>query len=426
MSTPSYLEHYRAAFESFLATRSGEPDWMTELRRSAFANFEDQRLPSRKVEEWKYTSLRGFANETFAPLERGEKDVAAADYEPIATLTCTDGELDLGQSDLGRLDPDVAVRPLGEAWDQARPVIEQFFDGFQNGFAALVAAFVRGGAVIDVGRDVQLKDPIEFVRQTSTENAFGSTLCIIHARRLSEAAIVERCVGDNGVSYFSGGMTYIDVEEGSSLDHVIIQRESDAAYRYAITRGKAGRDAQLRTFNASIGSKLSRDDLDILIDGEGAHVEMGALYLGRDKQHLDHWTRVDHAVPHTTSDQLYKTVLDDKSHGAFAGTVVVRRDAQKVNAEQLNNNLLLTDQARIDTKPQLVIGADDVECGHGATIGQINEEELFYMETRGLTQETARRFLINGYAAEVVERVANDRVRDSILKDVREILYERL
>lgn len=426
MSTPTYLKHYRGAFETFLASRTDEPHWMTELRRSAFQQFEELGLPSRKVEEWKYTSLRGFSKETFAPSSPGTRDIPVAPYEPIARMACTDGHIDLGQSDLGRLNPEVVVRPLGEAWEQAQPSLEKIFDEFDNGFAALLGAFLQGGAVIDVGRDVQLDAPIEFVRQTTADDVLGVSVCLIDARRLSEVSVVERFVGEGDTNYLSGAFTHINVEEGATLDHVIIQRESESAYHYQVTSGTVRRDAHLRTFNASLGSSLSRDDLSLILAEPGGDIQLNALYVGHDKQHLDHATEVDHVAPHTTSDQLYKTVLDDASHGAFAGTVFVRRDAQKINAEQLNNNMLLTDKARIDTKPQLEVGADDVECGHGATIGQLEDEELFYMNTRGLSPRTARTLLINGYAAEVVLRIANRRVRDSILHEVKTLFEDRM
>lgn len=425
MSTPAYLEHYRAAFERFLATRSGDPAWMTALRKSAFAAFEEQRLPSRKHEQWRYLSLRGFAAETFAPAALEEVDVSVSPYEPIARITCNNGHVSLGQSDIGRLGSDVAYRPLSEAWDQAKPTLEKLYAEFSNGFTALVAAFLQDGAVLDIGREVELDEPIEFVRQTTSENAFSSSILIVHARRMSKATVVERLIGTDDLAYFSGGFTVLDAEDGSNLDHVINQRESGSAFRHARTVASVARDATLKTFNASIGSRLSRDDVDAVINGEGAHMEMNALYLGSDSQTLDHWTRVDHAVPRCTSDQLYKTVLDDKSHGVFAGTVVVRRDAQQISAGQLNNNLLLTESARIDTKPQLEIAADDVVCGHGATIGQIDDDERFYLETRGISTTRARQILINGFAAEVVYRVSNPRVRDSLLHDVEGILSAR-
>lgn len=407
----SAREQWLARLDALIAAQR-EPAWMTALRRQAWTRFEELGLPDRRNERWKYTSLLAFARQDFVTPTRIETDITIAvdGVEAKATLTTINGHTDLGASNLGLLGVDVAVRPLNEAWDDAREALEARVARLEDGFEALCFAFATDGAVIFVGNDVELDAPIRLVRRTDTPNAFAPVLDRVVVGLRARAALLTRYEG-SADGAFSGGLTEILVRDGGGLEHVIIQSESQKTWHVSDVYAEIGRDAFVRSFTLAEGGRIGRHEYDAELLGQGSRVDLNSLSLGRGTQTIDHTTRIHHAVPNCESGQLCRTILDDTAHGVFSGTVKVARDAQLTNAEQLNNNLLLTREARADTRPQLEIAADDVKCGHGATIGQISEEELFYLMSRAIGRDDARRLLIIGFAQEVVETIENEALR---------------
>lgn len=414
----SAREEWSARFEALVAAQR-EPAWMTALRRRAWDRFLELGLPDRRNERWKYSSLIGFGRQQFVTPEHIETDVVISvdGVQAKATLTTTNGRTDLGASDLGRLGVDVAVRPLNEAWEDAREALEARVARLEDGFEALSFAFAVDGAVVLIGNDVELDEPIRLVRRTLTPNAFAPVIDRVVVGLRARAAMLVR-YEDSAPGAFSGGITELLVRDGAGLEHVVTQCEDAAAWHVSNIHAEIHRDAFLRSFTIAQGGRLGRHEIDARLLGQGSRVDLNSLSLGRGTQTVDHTTRIDHAVPNCESGQLCRTILDDSAHGVFNGTVIVARDAQQTNAEQLNNNLLLTETARIDTRPQLEIAADDVKCGHGATIGQISNEELFYMLSRAIPRDEARRLLIIGFAQEVVESIENSELRTFAVEQI--------
>lgn len=413
----SATEHYQAAFDEFIPTRAHEPEWMQQLRRAAFARFVELGLPTRRDERWKYTSLRSFAKLPLKPLSGDDADSQArltGIDEDAATVLFRDGSLSLAGSSFGKLGVETSLRPLEEAWDEGRPHLEALVEEIEDGVQALNFAFAQGGALIRVGADTSLEHPIVVVHEQSANHAWGSSFTLVEAGRFASATIVEAFRGPEGCESLLGGNTFLQVDEGAHLKHILLQEVDVSAFVATRTCARVARDATCRTFTYSSGARLARHDLDMKVTGEGAHLELSAISLLGGTQQIDHCTKVDHSLPRCTSDQLYRNIADGRAHAVFNGLVNVAQDAQETSAEQMNNNLLLTKQARVDTRPQLEIAADDVKCGHGATIGQLNDEELFYLMSRAIPRAQARRLLILGFAADVVERIELDGLRESI------------
>lgn len=415
----SALEQWTARFESLLETRQ-DPPWLTALRRRAWEHFLENGLPNRKNERWKYTSLRAFGRQDYVTPLREPLDIAfeSDGTEAIATLSHVNGFAQLGGSDLGKLTPEIAIRPLAEAWDDAREALERRCDELRDGFEALQFAFAQDGAIVLVGNEVQMDAPIRLTRRTTTPNAFAPVFDVIVVGRHANATLFERYEG-SAEGATSGGFCDIVVKEGARLEHIIVQEEPEQTWHARITRVRIGRDAHYRAFTLAAGGRLGRHDHATLLDAPGGESFLDAITLGGGSQVLDHCTENNHVAPHTLSNQLCRAIVDGKAHSVFNGLNLIARDAQQVDIEQLNNNLLLSDDARADTRPQLEVAADDVKAGHGATLGRLDETEIFYLTSRAIPEQRARQLVIAGFAHEVVQRIESDVLRPWITQRVQ-------
>jgi Fe-S cluster assembly protein SufD len=234
---------------------------------------------------------------------------------------------------------------------------------------------------------------------------------LIVASRNSQATVCERYYGLPGLIYFTSAVTEIVLDEGAILDHYKVQEEGDAAFHIATTQAHLGRSCNFSSHNITLGGRLTRNDVNAYLDGEGGECTLNGLYVGDGERLIDNHTRIDHAKPHCASHELYKGVLDGKARGVFAGRIYVHQDAQKTDAKQTNQTLLLSDDAVIDTKPQLEIFADDVKCTHGATVGQLDAEAVFYLRSRGIDLQAARSLLTYAFANDVVSRIKVESIR---------------
>lgn len=415
----SAREQWTARFEALVQSRN-EPAWMTELRHQAWKRFLDLGLPTRRDERWKYTSLLAFSRNEFVTPERYTSEFAfdVDGIEAIATLSHINGHTHLGASDLGKLGVDIAVRPLAEAWEDAKEALERRCEAIVDGVQALNFAFATDGAVVFVGNDVQMDAPIRLTRKTATERAFAPVFDCIVVGRHAKALLVERYEGSASAST-SGGICDVVVKEGANFEHVIVQEEPNDVWHVRTIEADVEKDASYRAFTFAAGGRLARQEHVVNFRGEGVQANLDALTLGKDAQVIDHCTVLNHALPNGQSHQLNRVILDGKAHGIFNGTVVVAEDAQQTDAFQMNNNLLLSDQARADTRPQLEIAADDVKCGHGATLGQISEEEVFYLMSRAIPRNVARRLLIAGFADEAIETIEAPELKELVLQRAR-------
>jgi Fe-S cluster assembly protein SufD len=321
-------------------------------------------------------------------------------------------------SNVNNIPDGIKITTVEEAVAAKEPVIEQcmtkYCIGNEAPFVALNEALNLDGAYIHVKDKTVHPGLIHIVHVTdgASTNIITSPRTIITLGVLSEITVLESHVGFNDqMTYFSNALTDIFLAEGATLHYAKAQKDNLKAYHVDRTRTWQERNTTFDCFSLVTGAKLSRNDLDIILNGEGANATLNALYSVYDDQHVDNHTSVDHRLPNCTSTQLYKGILNHAARAVFNGKIFVREIAQQTNSYQLNKNLLLGPDCRVDTKPQLEIHADDVKCTHGATIGQLDEDELFYLQTRCIPRDTATKMLVHGFADDVFERIKNERVQ---------------
>ena len=368
---------YAEAFKRSLSGATDEPGDLRQLREKAFAYFTEYGFPAVQSEDWKYTNV--------GPLAAHEWTVV-----PRPHLTPADIDLDLVKR----------------------------FRSDRNGFTALNLAFSEM-ATLRIKKDTVVDQPIEFRFAAGAGEATFPHLIII-AEAGSRATIVETYASPG--SGFTNAAVQIIVEHDANLTHYRVQKESPETFHYGVTEVEVGRGGVYNSTNINLGAALSRHDIELKFVAEGGEAFVDGLYMLSGSQHSDTHSIIDHTVPNCTSHQTYKGVLNDKSRAVFNGKVFVRENAHGTDAQQSNKNLLLSNEARVDTKPQLEIFNDDVKCSHGATVGQLEEEELFYLLTRGLPENLARNLLTYGFAEEIINKIGIE----SIKSDLDEAVLNRL
>jgi len=287
----------------------------------------------------------------------------------------------------------------------------------QHTFTALNTAFISDGTYIELAADTVVEQPIHLVF-ISEGDGVSHPRNLIVAGRHSRATVIESYVSLRDSGYFTNAVTEISLGEGARLDHYKLQRESEKAFHVGTVQIREARDSQLHSFSLAVGGSLARTNIYTSLDGDAATCTLNGLYLTDGTQHVDNQTSIEHIAPNCPSHELYKGVLDGRSHGVFNGKVYVHPEAQKTDGKQSNNNLLLSPSARVDTKPQLEIFADDVKCTHGATVGRLDDVAMFYLNSRGIGPETARMLLTYAFAADVLETIPLVRLREQLEKMV--------
>jgi Fe-S cluster assembly protein SufD len=427
---------YAAAYARLDGTT---PAWLTERRRHAFERFQNVGFPTTREEAWKYTDVAPIARTSFQP--GAATGLALPDLERLLVpgldgprLVFVNGHYDARLSRTSG-PPGVRVGRLTESWDAAENRLGRVASIEENPFVALNTGLLHDGAHVRIDANVQAP-PVQVVHVTAP--ASGPTAA--HPRTLVEIGphahldLIQIFAGASGPATFTNAVTEAVVEENGHLEHATLQRHPDSAFHTATVEARLGRAARFTDHNHAFGGALARTDLNVTFDGEGGEASLNGLYLLRGTQHVDNHSRVDHARPHCTSNEFYKGILDDKSRGVFYGKVLIRKDAQKTNAGQTNKNLLLSDGALVDSTPALEINADDVKAAHGSTIGQIDRNQAFYLQARGLDAATARSLLTYAFAREVITRVRlqplQAHLEDLLLSRlphgaiVREVLHE--
>jgi len=422
--------------EAFLRATQGraadEPSWLQSLRENSFEQFERLGFPDVKQEDWKYTNVNSIAKANFVPVLASNgtalrRDGAGIGLAPFiyeearhSRLVFVNGISRQELSSRSALPDGVVAMDLRAALHngQYEAAVREYLEHpvLANGFAALNTALFTSGLFLKIPRGVNIEAPIHllFIGEGAAENrppaAFPRVM--IMAEENSSATIIESYASptDDGV-YLTNAIVDLSLADGARLQHYKIQRESMGAFHVAATRAELGPNSTYHTTTINFGAALSRHDIQVQMDHEGAECSVDGLYMVDGSQHTDTHSVIDHRQPHCTSHQLYKGILDGKSRAVFNGKVFVRHGAQQTDAQQTNKNLLLSNQARVDTKPQLEIFADDVKCTHGAAVGQLDEEELFYLESRGINPGLARNMLTYGFAGEVIERIGIESIR---------------
>lgn len=394
-------------------------EWLDTLRANAAQAFSTAGLPSVRDEEWRYTDLRVLKKQQYN-LADTVPDVSDAlaklpDYGlPRAVLV--NGYFAPACSSLGDLPEGVHVDSLAMLLqsdaDQLKGLLGSCLPEEQHGFTQLNTAFCLDGVVVRIDKGVKLEQPLEIVHVTTT----GEQATVSHARNLivaeplAEGSIIERAIADKGENeetvYLNNSVTEIVAHDGAQIQHYKVQADANSAFHIGGVFANQGRDSNVVNHNIALGGRLVRNDIQLNLLGQNGHAGMNGLIVGHGKQHVHNHTEVQHKVPHCSSDEYYKSVLDEQSRAVFRGRIVVAQDAQKTDAEQQNNNLLLSPDAEADSKPQLEIYADDVQCSHGATVGQLEAKSLFYLQSRGIHKDDARRLLTFAFVNELLERVS--------------------
>jgi Fe-S cluster assembly protein SufD len=423
---------YQTAFRSVRELSQTVP-WLELVRSSAMDRFEQLGFPSVQEEDWKYTNLAGLAKENFVPATASTESVDVSGFAYPETegahLVVVNGFLreDLSQkSGLG----DAVVVDLFSAAADARynKIIRKYLArnaGYHNnGLTALNTAFLQSGVFLWIPKNVKVEKPLQitFVAEGDQSASFPRVLVV--AEENSSATLIESFIGEG--RYFTNATVEVVVKDGAHLDHYRLQRESKNAFHTSTTSVELGRASRYDTTSINLGAQLSRHDISVVMDHEGAETSVDGLYMVESDQHTDTHSVIDHQQPHCNSHQLYKGILDGNGRAVFNGKVFVREGAQKTDAMQTNKNLLLSEKARVDTKPQLEIYADDVKCAHGAAVGQIDPEELFYLETRGIGPELGRNLLTYGFAEEVIAKIKIESIRSELDEIVLRQLHASL
>lgn len=407
--------------ERYDAARAGLPGvdrgWVAGLRDRAAAALVANGFPTRHVEAWKYTDLRRVLRTDFAAPAAGKTPDAATlssylpDDGPVAVFV--DGAF---CASLSGLDGGARLVPLEAALDAGDAVAERLLTASaaidRPGLGALNTALMQDGMLIDIGDNVALDRPVRLAFVTTDGWAGEAHLRnVISLGSNARATIAIDHVALGSATGLVDSVTDIELGPGAALTLIKQQREAVGAFHIAQTHVRIGRDATFDGFALATGGRIARNEICVRLDGEGAECTLNGLTLARGRQHIDTTTNVDHATAHGRSAQLYKNIVDDRARSVFLGRVHVAPHAQKTDARQMIRNLLLAPGARADTKPELIIHADDVKCGHGATVGDLDAEALFYLRSRGIGAEAARAMLIEGFAGEMLDLVADDDLR---------------
>jgi Fe-S cluster assembly protein SufD len=416
---------YAAAFRA-LRSRAHEPAWLSELRERSFDLFARTGLPTVKEEEWKYTNVAQIGKTFFSPvielnggLPVDEQELAASTYEEARDnrLVFINGVFRKDLSTTGGLADELVVLDFATALQtpQYEETIRRSLEKQnENGFAALNGALFSNALFLKFQRGFVAPTPVHLLFLTAPANGdqpASFPRVLVHAEEGSTATLIESYTGISGRPYLTNARINLVLDDEARITHYKVQRESSDSFHVAATAVELGRKSFYQTTSINLGGRLSRHDIDVRMDHEGAECWVDGLYMIEGEQHTDTHSVIDHRQPHCTSRQLYKGILDGKSRAVFNGKVFVRHGAQQTDAQQTNKNLLLSKEAQIDTKPQLEIFADDVKCTHGAAVGQLEEDELFYLESRGINPALARNMLTYGFAEEVIERIKIDSIR---------------
>ena len=409
-------------------------DWLDSLRNTAMERFSELGFPSVKDEEWKYTNVAPIARMSLQTKSASSDFDVSANAVPEARgseFVFVNGKFQHERSSAVALTDGVSVLNLSDALEsELAPVVRQHLarsaDYVSSGFTALNTGFISDGVFILIPRNVSASQPVHLSFVGDGTQAINFPRVLIVAEENSSATIIESYSGADGADYFTNAVVEVVLKDGARLEHYKIQREGSGAFHVATTVADLGGNASYNATTLNFGAKLSRHDIRAIMDHEGAECWVDGLYLVTDSQHTDTHSVIDHRKPHCTSHQLYKGILDGKSRAVFNGKIFVRHDAQKTDAMQTNKNLLLSNEARVDTKPQLEILADDVKCAHGAAVGQIEEDELFYLQTRGIHPDLGRNLLTYGFAEEVIEKIKVESIKQRLDEAVLNRLNTRL
>jgi Fe-S cluster assembly protein SufD len=413
-----------------------QSNWLSPLRKAGISDFAEMGFPKLSDEDWRFTNIAPIANLPFTLA--GAAAVNGAESQLIDEsafaklsghrLVFVNGFFCAKLSNIKPVAGGARIESLAAALAKDSALIEKHLGRYahtaNNTFASLNQAFFTDGAFIFVPKGVAVAEPVQLIYISSAKQTGEMILPrnLVIAEANSKLTVVESYISTGNVAYFTNAVTEIFAGDNAAVEHVKLQDEAAKAFHIATIAGEFGRTSNVTVHSFALGAKLSRTNIRTKLAGEGLECILNGLYLTKDEQLADHHMIVEHAQPHCASHEYFNGILDDKSKGVFHGRIYVHPIAQKTDAKQTNKNLLLSDDATADTKPQLEIYADDVKCTHGATIGQLNAESIFYLRSRGISTDTARQMLIHAFAGEIIERIKCEPAREVVDK----LVWDRL
>ncbi|MFG6667575.1 Fe-S cluster assembly protein SufD [Halomonas sp. HNIBRBA4712] len=428
--TQTFLDTLKARSAQY----SGEPSWIAARRQAGAARFEAMGFPTRRDEEWKYTDVRAIARGHFGLADDVDfsKAQAATLSLPVEAhrLSFVDGVFAPALSDIDALPQGVQVLPLSKALEKNHEAVGgplgRLISVDFSAFAALNTAFMEEGAVIRIAQGTVVEKPIvlQFLSREG-EAKMCHPRILVEAGSRCEATVIEHYAGEASATNFTNVVAELMLDRGAILHHYKLQEAPLGDFHVASIHVEQSRDSVYTSYNLNLGGGLARNDIIADLNGENAYTNLYGLFFGQGRQHVDNHTKVNHNAPLTFSNENYKGILGDRAHGVFNGRVYVKRDSQKIEGFQSNQNLLLSDRAHIDAKPELEIYADDVKCSHGTTTGQLDEEAVYALRTRGIDEATARGLLTLAFAGEVLEQVGLDEISERVELAVAGKLPER-
>lgn len=425
-------EHYVAAYRAFAGNGAGHsPAWLRDLRERGIARFGELGFPTTKQEDWRFTNVAPIAQAQFrlagSPAVRLPPSAVAPFLLGDADQHClvfVNGRFNAELSRGGAWPAGVQVGALASALEADPGLIERHLgrQAAHGAFAALNTAFLADGAYVHVPAGVQVEAPVQllFLAAPGGEPLVTHPRTLVVVERGARVAVVETyAAGAEGV-YWTNAVTELVVADGARVDWHRVQREGERAYHTATSHSRQGRDSVVHLHTVALGSALARHDVHTVLEGPGGSAVLNGLYIPRGDQHVDHHTWIDHAAPHCETHEYFNGVLDGRARSVFSGRIIVRPGAQRTDSKQTNNNLLLSADAHADSQPQLEIYADDVKCTHGSTTGPLDQKALFYLRSRGIGADAARRLLTYGFAAEILDRMEVRPLRERLDTLVRQ------
>jgi Fe-S cluster assembly protein SufD len=420
MSAAQYVKHYQTLADSLPGQHL---PWLNAKRQLALGSFSASGFPSPREEEWKYINVSALEKKLFQPLLLSAREMVDAAWlgmhklSDAWSLVLVDGRFNPGLSDLEGLPKGVIVTGLAEALEkypeQVKSLLDTTLAHESHGFIVFNTAYFSDGAFIEIPASVALSKSLQILYVSTQNEALANTRSLVGLGANAEAKLIETFVGMAGVSYLTAAVTEIHLGEDAGLEHYKVQVESAKAYHFGGVYVSQERSSRFTQHNLSFGGMLARHEIHAQLSKD-VECDFNGLFLATGRQHVDNHTLIHHAEPHGTSRETYRGVLADRARGIFQGRIVVYPKAQKTSAEMNNRNLLLSEDAEIDAKPQLEILADDVKCSHGVAVGQLDPESVFYLVSRGVDSETAKNMLTFAFANEMVEKIGLESLRGRV------------
>jgi len=420
MNAAAYIERYQTIAEDLPGRNLL---WLAAARQEAAQGFAVGGFPSPREEEWKYTNVTALEKKLFQPSAAklaGSLDAASLEQYKLADswrVVLVDGRFDATLSVLDGLPGNVVISGIADALQNQPEQVKALLGGalgrVSHGFIHFNTAYFNDGAFIDIPAGVVLPKPLQILHIATQDEVLANTRSLVSLGANAEAKLIETYAGSTGKSYLTAAVTEIRLNGNASLEHYKVQVESDKAYHFGGVYVSQERSSRFKQANLSFGGLLARNEIHAEL-GIASECELNGLFLAKGRQHVDNHTLIHHAEPNGSSRETYRGVLADRSRGVFQGRIVVHPKAQKTSAEMNNRNLLLSEDAEIDAKPQLEILADDVKCAHGVSVGQLDPESIFYLVSRGVDSETARNMLTFAFANEMVEKIDLESLRAQV------------